>query len=287
MAIGACYKSVVSIASAHTLPDNRTGPYGSAWHYRDLLSRLVRRDIEARFRGSVLGKVWVFLIPLAMLGLYTFVFGVVIQPRWQDSARSNVEIALTYFSGLILFDFVFECVSRAPGLMLEHVNYIKKVVFPVEILAWMVLFGSAFRLAIGSILLLAFYFFAAGLPPPSALFVPLILAPLALFAIGSVWFLSALGVYIRDIKQLIIVIAPIAMFLSPVFFPLSAVPEVFRAYFYLNPLTYPLESVRAALFVGHWTPTTGFTVYCASSLIFSWLGYLTFMRLRFGFADVL
>jgi lipopolysaccharide transport system permease protein len=276
----------VQINSANASTD-QLGPFGSAWHHRDLLSRLVQRDVETRFRGSVLGKVWAFLVPLVMLGLYTFVFGVVIQPRWQDSARSNVEIALTYFSGLILFDFVFECISRAPTLMQEHVNYIKKVVFPLDILAWMVLFGGAFKLAIGSVMLLLFYLFLAGLPPLSALFVPVILLPLALFAVGFVWFLSAFGVYIRDIKQVIGIAAPVAMFLSPVFFPLSAVPERFQKFFYVNPLTYPLESIRAALFAGHWTPSYGFGLYVVVSWLFAWLGFRTFVRLRSGFADVL
>ena len=267
--------------------DFQRGPFSSAWRHRDLLLRLVQRDVEMRFRGSILGKVWAFLVPLVLLALYTFVFGVVIQPRWQDSARSNIEIALTYFSGLILFDFVFECVGRAPHLMQEHVNYIKKIVFPIDILAWMVLFGAVFKLAIGSITLLLFYIIFAGPPPLSALFIPFILLPLGLFAVGFVWFLSAFGVYIRDIKQAIGLAAPIAMFLSPVFFPLSAVPEPFRKFFYLNPLTYPLESVRAALFAGHWTPSYGFMIYTLLAALFAWLGFRTFARLQPGFADVL
>jgi lipopolysaccharide transport system permease protein len=222
-----------------------------------------------------------------MLALYTFVFGAIIQPRWQDSAKSGTEIALTYFSGLILFEFLFECIVRAPTLLLEHGNYIKKVVFPTEILAWVLMFGACFRLAISFAILLVFYVFFAGVPPLSALLIPIFIIPLGLFAVGFVWFLSALGVYVRDIKQIIGVAAPLVMFLSPVFFPLSAVPEQFQKFFYINPLTVALEGVRSALFAGHWTPSVGFLFYLLASWLFAWLGYRAFVRMRPGFADVL
>jgi lipopolysaccharide transport system permease protein len=267
--------------------EGRIGPFASVWRRRDLLARLVEREVEGRFRGSLLGKIWAVIVPLVMLALYTFVFGAIIRPRWQDSAQSGAEVALTYFAGLILFEFLFECIIRAPTLLLEHGNYIKKFVFPIEILAWVIMFGAFFRLAISFAILLVFYLFFAGIPPVSALLIPIFILPLGLFAVGFVWFLSALGVYVRDIKQIIGVAAPLVMFLSPVFFPLSAVPERFQKFFYINPLTVALEGVRSALFVGHWRPSVGFLLYVFASWLFAWLGYRVFARLRPGFADVL
>lgn len=263
------------------------GPVWSAWQHRDLLARLIRRDLEARFRGSLLGNLWAVVLPLVMLGVYTFVFGFVIQPRWQEQATSGTAVALTYFSGLILFDFVFECIGRAPNLMREHVSYIKKIVFPVEILPWMVLFSSAVRLAIGSVLLVLFYLCFAGVPPPAALIIPVVLVGLAFYCIGVSWLLSAFGVYLRDIKHIITVLTPVAMFLTPVFFPVSAIPEPYRPVFYLNPMTFALEVTRAALFRGAWYEPHWYALYILGGLVFAWIGFRIFSALRAGFSDVL
>jgi lipopolysaccharide transport system permease protein len=262
-------------------------PFASAWVHRDLLARLVKRDVERRFRGSLLGKIWAILVPLVMLSLYTFAFSTIIQPRWQDSAKSGTEIALTYFAGLIVFDFVFECISRAPSLMQEHLSYIKKIIFPVEILAWVVILSAMFRLAISVALLLVFYVFFSGAPPASALLLPVLMIPLSLFAVGFVWLLAALGVYVRDVKLIIVVAAPVVMFLSPIFFPLSAVPARFQKVFYANPLTFALEGARSALFAGDWVSPAGLALYCAASFLFAWIAYRVFSYLRPGFADVL
>jgi lipopolysaccharide transport system permease protein len=262
-------------------------PFTSALRHRALLRRLVQRDIEMKFRGSFLGKIWAALVPLIMLGLYTFVFSVVVQPHWQEAMSNRSEIALIYFSGLVLFDFFFEGVMRAPNLMFEHVTYIKKVVFPLEILAWVVLGGAAFRLAVSSVLLLAFFVAVDGVPPLSALFLPLLIAPLGLFALGAVWLLSACAVFVRDIRHMMGVVAPVLMFLTPIFFPLSSVPERYQILFYANPLTFVLEGMRSALFAGHWSNWGGLLGYTLIGWLVAWIGYRVFMWLRPGFADVL
>lgn len=226
--------------------------FGCAWHYRQLVARLTAREIEARFRGSLLGKVWAGILPLFMLSLYTFVFGVLFKVRWPGMEGSTLQVALLYFSGIILFDFVLECLTRAPALLAEQISYVKKVLFPLEILAWVVIGGALFRVLVGSSILLVFYLAIDGLPPLAALAVPVLVLPLVLVAMGFIWFLSAIGVYIRDFRHAVLVLAPVTMFLTPIFFPLSTISEPVRSLLYLNPLTFVIESVRAALFVGAW-----------------------------------
>ena len=262
-------------------------PFICAWQHRSLLGHLLRRDIEQRFRGTLLGRIWTILAPLARLAIYTFVFGVVMKPQWQGAPQSSFRVALTYFSGLIVFDFFMDCFHRAPSLMIDHPTYIKKMVFPLEVLAWVALGGALFRLLISAALLLVFYVVTDGLPPIDAVAALLFVPPLSLFIIGFVWFLSAAGVYLRDVGHLVGVASPIVMFLSPIFFPISAVPEGFRAIFYVNPLTFALEGEREALFGGHFDHWSGLAAYSTIALVFAWAGHRFFMKLRPGFADVL
>lgn len=275
---------------SHDSTEFRTGlwaPYLIAWRYRQVLRRLVQRDVELRFRGSALGKIWAVLAPLFMLTLYTVSFGLMIRPQWQSSVSSPAEIALIYFSGLIVFDFFFECVTRAPSLMFDNVSYIKKVVFPLEILAWVVLGGAFFRLFVGMMILAVFYVAVKGMPPDSVIVLPFLFVLLSIVAVGFVWLLASLSVYLRDIRHVIVVLMPAFLFLTPVFFPLSAAPETAQRLLYANPLTFILEGVRDALFKGLWPSWLGLAGYAALACLFSWLAYRVFMKLRAGFADVL
>lgn len=275
--------------TAVATPVEARGPlavFGCAWRYRQLVARLTEREIESRFRGSLLGKLWAALIPLFMLAMYTFVFGVVLHVRWPGGDKSALDVALLYFVGLIVFNFFFDCVNRGPTLMLEHVSYIKKVLFPLEILSWVVLGGALFRLAVSAAVLLAFYLAIDGVPPAAILAVPLLLVPLALVALGCVWFLSALGVYLRDMSQLLTMISPATMFLSPVFYPLTNVPKPFQYILYANPLTFIIEAVRGAVFDGIWPNWGGFALYAAVAWLFAWAAHAWFMKMRQGFADV-
>lgn len=260
--------------------------FGCAWHYRQLVARLTVREIEARFRGSLLGKVWAGILPLFMLGLYTFVFGVLLKLRWPGLEGSTLQVSLLYFSGLILFDFVLECLMRAPALLAEQISYVKKVLFPLEILAWVVVGGALFRVVIGSAILLAFYLAIDGLPPLSALAAPVLVLPLALVAIGFTWFLSAVGVFVRDFRHAVLVLAPVTMFLTPIFFPLSTVSEPLRSLLYLNPLTFIVESMRATLFLGEWPNWPALALYTAIAWAFAWAGRSWFLFVRGEFADV-
>jgi lipopolysaccharide transport system permease protein len=256
------------------------------WPARALILRLARREVEARYRGSILGVAWSVLTPLALLSVYTYVFSVIFQARWETPTNGRGQFAVLLFSGLIVFSIFSETVNRAPGLMLENVSYIKKVVFPLEAMAWVALLGSLFNAGVSFLVLLAFYLAAFGLPPITVVLLPVVLAPLALVVLGITWFLASLGVFLRDVKQFVGIVTTVMLFGSPILYPVSAIPEAMRAYVYANPLTLVLENSKQVLFWG----TVPDPRYLALSTVvawgIAWLGYTWFMKTRKGFADV-
>ncbi|WP_431857381.1 ABC transporter permease [Azospirillum sp.] len=271
------------------MADSGAGPlalFRTAWRHRSLILRLARREIDARYRGSVLGIVWAVINPLLMLAVYTFVFTVVFQARWGAAGTGSVEFALLLFSGLVLFTVFSDGVNRAPGLLLENVSYIKKVVFPLEILPLVTLVVALFNAAIGFAILLVFYAAALGLPPLTVLLLPLVLLPLCLMTLGISWFLASAGVFLRDIRQVVGVAVTVLMFLSPIFYPLTAVPERFRGLIHLNPLTPILEQSKDLLFWGRVPAPLEWGVATLAAWGVAWLGYAWFMKTRRGFADV-
>lgn len=277
------HKPMAKIVSEATF-----APLSCAWRNRELLRRMIWRDIQARFRGSVFGTFWAGAAPLVKLSAYTLVFGVVIQPRWQDQINDPLLIAFTYFSGLIVFDFFMETVGTASTLMRENDIFIRKVIFPVEILPWVVLGYATFRVVIGmSLLLISYVIFKGHLPPAEIVLIPLFFMPYALIVLGLIWIVSAVGAYVRDIVHVISALLPLLMFISPVFFPLSASPATFRSLLQINPLTFPLEEIRAVLVGNGFHAWFGLVVYTLAAMAVSALGYRFFMRLRPGFADVL
>jgi lipopolysaccharide transport system permease protein len=254
-------------------------------HY-DLIRALVGRDIESRIRGTVLGKVWIVFGPLFMLAVYTLVFGLILNSRWQDRTDETFLFPLIYFSGLILFNFFFESISRATTLLRENQSFITKIVFPLEAFCYSVVGSSLVRYAIGLLILSAFYLLLQGLPPATALAYPVLLVGLALFAIGATLALAALAVYLRDLAHVMQPLSMLLLFLSPLFYPLDRVPEAFQPLVMLNPLAYPLEATRNALFFGEWPNPAAVTVYVLLGWASAVAGYALFMRLRPGFADV-
>lgn len=252
----------------------------------DLIKALVTRDIESRIRGTVLGKVWIVFGPLFMLAVYTLVFGVILNSRWQGRTDDVFLFPLIYFSGLILFNFFFESVSRATTLLRDNQSFITKIVFPVEAFCYAVVGSSLVRLLIGLGILALFYLPLHGVPPAAALTYPLLLLGLALFAIGGTLTLAALAVYLRDLAHLMQPLSMLLLFVSPLFYPLDRVPEAFRPAMMLNPLAYPLEATRNALFFGDWPNPFAVALYMALGWLGAAVGYALFMRLRPGFADV-
>lgn len=259
--------------------------------HHELLWQMTVRDVASRYRGSALGLFWSFGTPLLMLAVYTFVFGVVFQARFGTSAAaenpSTLQFALTLFCGLIIHALVAECLGRAPSIILAHTSYVKKVVFPLEILPVMVLASACFHFLMSTGVLLLGLVLAHGSLPQSALWFPLTILPLLPLLLGVNWVLAALGVYLRDIGQLSGLLAMLLMFLSPIFYPVEALPEAFRPFMYLNPLTPIIEAARATLIQGIAPDFTFLALYASAATAFACLGFAWFQKTRSGFADIL
>lgn len=254
---------------------------------RRLILRLTRREIEGRFRGSFLGLAWVVINPLLMLGVYTFVFTVMFKARWQTGDGRTGEFALHVFSGLLTFGIFSESVSRAPNLIIENSNYVKKVVFPLEVLSCVIVGAALFNALIGFGIFFLGFFLLLGPPPLSALLLPLVMSPLIFFTLGACWFLSALGVFVRDVRYLVTVAISVLMFMSPIFYPASAFPEKLRVLMLLNPLAPVLDAVKGALFDGNFPDPIIYAGGLSVSVLATWVGYTFFMITKRAFADVI
>jgi lipopolysaccharide transport system permease protein len=247
---------------------------------------MVRREVIGRYRGSFLGILWSFFNPVLMLAVYTFFFSVVFKARWGGGTGSKTEFALILFSGLIVFNFFAECISRAPSLIHFNVNYVKKVVFPLELLPVVIMGSALFHLLISLLVWLGFYIIFFGIPHASVLLFPIILLPLAVMTMGFSWFLSAVGVYLRDVSQVVVTLVPVLMFLSPIFYPLNILPESLQVVVHLSPITIAVEQARAVMFWGksiNWLLWGG---YLTVSCVIASLGFAWFQKTRKGFADV-
>jgi lipopolysaccharide transport system permease protein len=269
-----------------SLADPRAVPL-SLWRHREIVWQLARREVVARYRGSMLGMFWAFGVPLLMLAIYTLVFGAVFHVRWPIPAENGPSFALILFSGLVVYTLFSECVIRAPTLVLAHATYVKKIVFPLEVLPWVVMATGLFHAGVSLIVLVVARTLLQGPPPWTVVLLPFILTPCILFTMGLSWLLASLGVFFRDIAQTVGLFTMAILFLSPVFYPVSALPPGLRTWVWLNPLTSPIEHVRAALFLGE-TPAWGaFCMALAIAYGVAWAGLAWFQKTRASFADVL
>jgi lipopolysaccharide transport system permease protein len=259
----------------------------SLWRNRNLIRSLVHREVVGRYRGSFMGILWSFFNPIFMLLVYTFVFSVVLKARWNSGSDSKTEFALVLFAGLLVFNLFSECFNRAPSLILSNVNYVKKVIFPLEILPWVTLGSALFHTAISLIVWGTAYVILMGLPQITVLWLPFVLLPLLLFIMGVSWALASLGVYLRDISQLTGMGTTVLLFLSPIFYPASALPEKYRQILYLNPITPTIEMVRDVLYWGKPPSYPLLTGSLAIAAITAWIGFAWFQNTRKGFSDVI
>lgn len=262
----------------------------SSWNHRILIWRLARREVEARFRGSLLGVVWALVLPLMMLGVFSLVFGSVFGTRWVRPggtiAIGEFGYPMVLFSGLIIFGIISEPVTRAPGLVLENVSYVKKVVFPLEVLPCVALISAIITAAIAFVPFLAVYVFFYGPPPLTILALPIVLLPLIMTTIGIVYFFSSLGVFLRDLAQVVAPLTAAIMFLSPLLYPMESLPEMYRPWLYLNPLTLCLIHAHDVIFWGQLPPLAEWLVYFVISFLIMTAGGYWFMRTKKAFADV-
>lgn len=262
--------------------------FSSFWRNYGLIKALVKRDVIGRYRGSLLGILWSFFNPLLMLAVYTFVFGVIFKSRWSTESDSKTEFALILFAGLIIFNLFSECINRSPALILSNANYVKRVVFPLEILPLVAVGSAAFHSLVSWSVWLVAYMLFFGIPHATILFLPLIMLPLLLFIMGLSWWLASLGVYIRDVSQFVSIFVTILMFLSPIFYPASSLPDgLFRQVLNINPLTTVVEQARDALFWGKSPDIAKFSIVLFFGLIVACIGFAWFQKTRKGFADVI
>ncbi len=257
------------------------------WRNRQLIGQLTWRDIVQRYRGSVLGMAWSLLTPLAMLLIYTFVFSTVFPSRWSGLPPSKAHFATLLFAGLALHGFFSDVLNRSPSLVLGNPGYVKRVVFPLEILPVVGVGAAVFQLGVSMAVLAGAQYWLAGGLPVTAFWVPVLIAPLVLAALGCAWFIASLGVFLRDIASILVPLTAALMFLSPVFYAQEAVPEPFRGWLGLNPLTFVIEQVRAALMFGQAPDWPGLAAYATAAALAAWGGYAWFQFTRQGFADVL
>lgn len=262
-------------------------PYFLPLRQRNLIWQFARRDVLARYRGSLLGLGWSFLTPLLMLAVYTFVFRVVFKARWTDGAGGDFEFALQVYAGLIVFSLFAEVVNRAPRLVLEQPNLVKKVVFPLEILPWVAVLAGLFHVALNLVALLAAAAIARGGLPISTLALPLVLAPFVPLLLGLAWFLASFGVFVRDVGQIASLAVSLLMFLSPVFYPVSSLPERWQPWLQVNPLTPAIEQLRRVALDGLWPDWMQLALNLAIGGAIAWAGARWFAATRRGFADVL
>jgi len=253
---------------------------------RSLLRSLVIRDIQTRYRGTMLGFLWAVIYPLMMLAVYAFVFGGVFNARW-GSGSGMKEFVLMLYCGLIVHAVFSETLTRSPSSILSNPSYVKKVVFPLELLTVSHLAAAVFNALIGLGLLCLFLLIQYQSIPLTALYVPLVFAPLLVLTIGLAWFLAAIGVFFRDVGQMIGVIMSVLLFLSPVFYPASSAPALAQRLIYLNPLTYPIEELRAVLIVGNQPDWPCWFAYLAVSVVVAIGSLWIFQKSRPAFADVI
>lgn len=255
---------------------------------RHLILEMTKREIKKRYQGSILGLAWSFITPLLMLTVYTFVFSIVLKSRWGvEPNESRTDFAIILFAGLIVFNMFSEAINQAPYLIIQNVNYVKKVIFPLEILSWVSLGGIIFHAGVSIGILLIVQLLLKGYLPWTALLFPAVILPMILISLGASWFISSLGVFIRDISQLISFLTTILLFTSAIFFPLSALPEIAQAILRLNPIVLLVEESRKVLIYGHTPDWFILAVLTVISALIAYLGFGWFQKTRNGFADVL
>ncbi|MBV1907091.1 MAG: ABC transporter permease [Pseudomonadales bacterium] len=265
--------------------------FASLWHHKALIHQLLIREIQSRYRGSLMGFLWAIVTPLLMLAMYTFVFQIVFKARWNvttlvSGEETELPFALVLFLGLIIHGMIADTLTRSTGLILQNANFVKKVVFPLEILTWVSLFSSLFHFFISFALLLAFALLTVGRIPLEALYLPLILLPYFLMLAGISWFLAALGVFLRDIEHIMGTLTMLILFLSPVFFSVDRLPEQVQSLIWLNPIAVIVENARTVLLYGNAPDFQALGIYSLSAVLIFVSGYAFFQRLRPGFADV-
>ena len=257
-------------------------PFAAFGRHRNLTRELVRNEILGRYRGASFGVVWSLLGPFLMLVVYTIAFGSILKGRWPQVGETHAEFGLVLFVG-----FFAECLSRAPRLMVDNANYVKRVVFPLDILPWTVVLTALFHLAMNVLVFCLLSFFVYSQLSPMVVLLPVVLLPLVLVTVAVSWVVASLGVYLRDIAQVVPVVSTAMFFLSSAIVPLEAVPDAYQVVFRLNPLTFFIDQSREVALWGRQPDWQGLALYFVGGLVAACAAHAWFRRTSRGFADVL
>lgn len=272
--------------SAYRLADPLS-PYRALFRHLALVVQMARRDVVGRYRGSFVGLMWSFFNPLLMLVIYTLVFGIIFQSRWNQQATGHFQFAVILFAGLNINTMFADCANRAPSLIVENTNFVKKVVFPLETLSWSVVGGALFHLLVSTLVLLGIEWLVSGAVPWTVVLFPVVIACFLPFVAGAIWLLASLGVFLRDLKQATGIATTALMFLAPIMYPKELIPEQYRGLLYLNPLTVIVEAAQDVLIWGRQPVWGALAAYALLAALFAWGAFAWFERSRRGFADVL
>lgn len=256
--------------------------------HRFLLWQLVWRNIGQKYKGSLLGLCWSCVQPLMMLAVYTFVFSQVFRPKWGEGVGGvKGEFAVIIFCGMALYSVFSESVNSCCSVVSGNPNFVKKVVFPLEILPLAQTLSSFFLGAVWFVMLFFGIVYVLGTVHWTMLLLPLLLIPLFLFSLGIAYLVASLGVFVRDTQYAVGVIFQILYFMTPIFYPISAVPERYRIYLEANPLAMLIEAARDVFLYGRLPDWQSVGIAALLSVIVAQLGFSWFVRTKRGFADVL
>jgi len=258
------------------------------WRHRELLRQFTRREIEGRYKGSFLGLFWSFINPLVLLLIYTFIFGIVFKARWPNAKTGSLsEFAVTLFCGLTAFTIFSECIGRAPSLIIGVPSYVKKVVFPLEILPVSLLGSAIFHGLISLGILLVANLLIIGSFQWTIVLLPLVALPLIFLSLGFGWFLASLGIFIRDVGYTVALIVQVLFLMTPIFYPIENIPGSLQPIIRLNPLSSITENFRRVILWGQMPSWIGLSLWLLVTGTIMILGYAWFMKTKKAFADVL
>jgi lipopolysaccharide transport system permease protein len=268
------------------IPKAFSYPPRSLWRNRGLIRSMVRRDILARYRGSFGGALWTFLNPLLMMTTYFFVFGVVFQAKFAgDTSRSGY--VLYFLAGMLPWLAFAEAVGRSPYVMLDYRNLVKKLVFPLDTLPVNLVIAGAVTETVGLIIFVAGLLIARGAIPWTVVWLPALLIPQLLFTAGLCWFLAALGVFVRDLGQIVGFVLTVWLYLTPIFYSEAQVPKAVSAFFVFNPMAALVRGYRAIFLENRGPDPFVLGVLWVGSIALGVAGYAWFHRLRRSFADTI
>ena len=253
----------------------------------ELAWQLTKREINSRYKGSFGGLWWYIIQNLLMLALYSFVFGTIFKAKWAEMGKPEGNYTVALFIGMLLFNVIAETITRAPTVVLSNSNYVKRVVFPLEILSVVQVGAALFNATVATLVLLVVSFVLKSPVHLTAFWLPVIVLPLIILVLGLSWTFAAIGTYIRDLNQVVGLLATAIMFLSPLFYSMSALPKSLHTLILFNPLTIPMQEARGAIMLGEMPDFKLLGSYYLVAIVIAICGYALFQKARRGFADVL